>query len=199
MGNSVFRYFQEWLRVQMREEAYERYIRDAGEAAAARAAMAAGGGIPPRGPFWRGRAWMRHHLPGGSSNGVEHDLFHDLEESYDNGLLHDDSHTSSKASTSSDHYNSHLDDTENNQPGASQRKYPKLWELAKAEGDRDFIDWLGKHIWTYVGLAAPLLGAPGPLRSVLSGENMGLPFTDAEARALELCKLNIFMFLILLF
>lgn len=50
---------------------------------------------------------------------------------------------------------------------------------------------LGKHIWTYVGLAAPLLGAPGPLRSVLSGENMGLPFTDEEARILELCKLNL--------
>ena len=39
-----------------------------------------------------------------------------------------------------------------------------------------------------VGLAAPMLGAPGPLRSVLSGENMGLPFTDEEARGLELCE-----------
>jgi hypothetical protein len=39
-----------------------------------------------------------------------------------------------------------------------------------------------------VGLAAPLLGAPGPLRSVLSGENMGLPFTNEEARGLELCE-----------
>ena len=50
---------------------------------------------------------------------------------------------------------------------------------------------LGKHIWTYVGLAAPLLGAPGPLRSVLSGENMGLPFTDEEARGLELCEFTL--------
>jgi len=35
-------------------------------------------------------------------------------------------------------------------------------------------------------LSAPMLGAAGPLRSVLSGENMGLPFTDEEARVLEL-------------
>ena len=54
------------------------------------------------------------------------------------------------------------------------------------EGDSEWIDWLAKHIWTYVGLAAPLLGAPGPLRAVLSGENMGLPFTDEEARVMEL-------------
>ncbi len=59
------------------------------------------------------------------------------------------------------------------------------------EGDSEWIDWQGKHIWTYVGLAAPLLGAPGPLRAVLSGENMGLPFTDAEARVLELCEFEI--------
>jgi len=68
----------------------------------------------------------------------------------------------------------------------SNRKYPKLYELARVEGDTKWIDWLGKHIYTYVGLAAPLLGAPGPLRSVLSGENMGLPFTHEEARVLEL-------------
>ena len=59
------------------------------------------------------------------------------------------------------------------------------------------IDWLGKHIWTYVGLAAPLLGAPGPLRSVLSGENMGLPFTDEEARILELCKSTGYLYCLL--
>ena len=47
------------------------------------------------------------------------------------------------------------------------------------------------HHWfcqIIIGLAAPLLGAPGPLRSVLSGENMGLPFTEEEARGLELCE-----------
>ena len=41
----------------------------------------------------------------------------------------------------------------------SVKKYPKLWELAKIDGDSEWIDWLGKHVWTYVGLAAPLLGA----------------------------------------
>lgn len=174
MGNAVFRYFQEWLRVQMREEAYERYVRDAEDAAAARVAMAAvataGDVVPPRGPFWRGRAWVRHNLPGGVS-----------------GSDFDDSNDNEEPNFTHDTDKQHKSDGQ----ARSQRKYPKLWELAKAEGDRDFIDWLGKHIWTYVGLAAPLLGAPGPLRSVLSGENMGLPFTDEEARSLELCELTL--------
>ena len=71
---------------------------------------------------------------------------------------------------------------------SGNREYPKLYAIAKVEGDSEWLDWIGKHIWTYVGLAAPLLGAPGPLRSVISGENMGLPFTDEEARVLELCE-----------
>lgn len=185
MGNSVFRYFQEWLRVQLREEAYSRYVHDAEEAAAVRAAMAAGAtdGVPPRGPFWRGRAWVRHHLPGRvSDDGMEHAFSTFLEEYDDVDLQPQKDHDKEKISSI---YNENKDD---NQPKDSKRKYPKLWELAKIDGDRDFIDWLGKHIWTYVGLAAPLLGAPGPLRSVISGENMGLPFTDEEARTLELCK-----------
>ncbi|KAL3769207.1 hypothetical protein ACHAWO_000853 [Cyclotella atomus] len=180
MGNSVFRYFQEWLRVQMREEAYERYVQNAEETIAARASMAAsastGDFIPPKGPFWRGRAWVKHYLPSGTSDREDEPydlLFEDLEVSDD---------TESDDSADSSKHNQRYDE----QPDGSRRKYPKLWELAKADGDRDFIDWLGKHIWTYVGLAAPLLGAPGPLRSVLSGENMGLPFTDEEARTLEL-------------
>ena len=78
--------------------------------------------------------------------------------------------------------------SKNEEEESGNREYPKLYAIAKVEGDSEWLDWIGKHIWTYVGLAAPLLGAPGPLRSVISGENMGLPFTDEEARVLELCE-----------
>ena len=64
----------------------------------------------------------------------------------------------------------------------------QFWELAMHEGDEAYLKWMEAHIWTYVGLAAPLLGAVNPLRSVISGENMGLPFTDEVARKLELSK-----------
>lgn len=201
MGNSVFRYFQEWLRVQLREEAYDRYVRDAEEAAAARVAMAAvatvGDIVPPRGPFWRGRAWVRHHLHGGvSGSELEQDTI-DLRVNKDEEESTDDFNSSETSNLASQ--NTQYRDTYSQQKSeeltTSQRQYPHLWELAKVEGDKDFIDWLGKHIWTYVGLAAPLLGAPGPLRSVLSGENMGLPFTDEEARKLELCKFNVMHYL----
>ena len=55
--------------------------------------------------------------------------------------------------------------------------HDQLWELAVDEGDATWLKWVETHIWTYVGLGAPQLGAPGPLRSVISGETMGLPIS----------------------
>ena len=46
--------------------------------------------------------------------------------------------------------------------------------------------WLRKHIWGYLAYAAPLLGAPGAIKSVLSGHTFGLTVTEAQARELEL-------------
>lgn len=46
--------------------------------------------------------------------------------------------------------------------------------------------WLRKHIWGYIAYAAPLLGAPGAIKSVLSGHTFGLTVTEAQARELEL-------------
>jgi hypothetical protein len=64
----------------------------------------------------------------------------------------------------------------------------QLWELATHEGDDNFRDWVENHIWTYIGLSAPMLGAVNPLRAVISGENMGLPIADEIAREMELSK-----------
>ena len=175
MGNAVFRYFLEWLRVQMQNEAYARYAQQA-EHAIATAAVSS----HHRGPFWRGRA-IYHNIVGGKENDTAADedkIFVDFTRAVE---------PDEKSKSTEQNKESRLEkeEDETNSLG-SARKYPKLWELAKMEGDSQWIDWLGKHVWTYVGLAAPLLGAPGPLRSVLSGENMGLPFTDEEARLLEL-------------
>lgn len=176
MGNSVFRYFLEWLRVQMREEAYERYVQQASVAAATAATQAA----TNRGPFWRRRALYRRLVHGPV----------DLEDSpsgdaQDEHVLHEAEHATGP---DDDDSASSEGQEEFDADGKTSRKYPQLYELAKIEGDAEWIDWLGKHIWTYIGLSAPLLGASGPLRSVLSGENMGLPFTHEEARGLELCE-----------
>ena len=150
MGNLVFRYFLEWLRSQLREEAYSRYVQNAERTENHDES------VIHRSPFWVRRAFV------GNEEGLANANEFQYMDAADN--------KSGKSSSSA----------------KSQRKYPKLWELAKAEGDGDWIAWQGKHIWTYIGLAAPLLGAVGPLRSVLSGENMGLPFSHEEARVLEL-------------
>lgn len=64
----------------------------------------------------------------------------------------------------------------------------QLRALAKEEGDAKWVEWLETHIWTYIGLSAPMLGAVNPLRSVISGENMGLPISDAAARNMEVSE-----------
>lgn len=149
MGNSVFRYFQEWLRVQMREEAYERYVRRAEEVAASRATMATTGDVvPPRGPFWRGTAWVRHYLPGGySGDDIVHDNLSNQMQEYGDGEIDILQPFETEASDDDDvedschqPYNHEQNENYGDLPEVSQRKYPKLWELAKAEGDRDWID-----------------------------------------------------------
>ena len=46
--------------------------------------------------------------------------------------------------------------------------------------------WMRKHIWSYIGMAAPLLGSPGALKSVMSGHQFGLTITEMQARELQL-------------
>jgi hypothetical protein len=170
----------------MQEEAYERYVQQT-EQAVVTAAEASSNN---RGPFWRGRALYRGliNLPGGiggrgnNTTADVNDLLEEFTRAFESDTI---SATTEKDSSNQSKENKQNDD-EAITADSTARKYPKLWELAKIEGDSEWIDWLGSHVWTYVGLAAPLLGAPGPLRSVLSGENMGLPFTDEEARILEL-------------
>jgi hypothetical protein len=41
----------------------------------------------------------------------------------------------------------------------SESRHDSLWELAKMEGETNWYEWIETHIWTYVGLFAPSLGA----------------------------------------
>jgi len=52
--------------------------------------------------------------------------------------------------------------------------------------------WLARHVWGYIALSPPLLGAPGALRSVLSGESFGVPITEAQAREMQVRVLRCF-------
>lgn len=177
MGNNVFRYFLKWLRVQMREEAYRRFVEHAELATSSQPTTRAAGWGPV---FWRRRTFRRH------ANNAEDDA--DILEADENKTPNDYSlHDLAQMFDDQDqHFMATLEqnsDDEVNESGLDDsigRKFPQLYELAMVEGDINWIAWQDKHIWTYVGLAAPLLGAPGPLRSVLSGENMGLPFTHEE-------------------
>ena len=40
--------------------------------------------------------------------------------------------------------------------------------------------WVRKHVWAYIGIAAPLLGSPGALKSVMSGHTFGLTISEAQ-------------------
>ncbi len=158
----------------MREEAYKRFVEHSELTPSAQSTARAVGWVPI---FLRRRTFRR------LANNAEDDTDMILERGtkdipYDSSLydlsrfLEDEKHHLQQKSA--------IKETESGLGDNTGRKLPQLYELAQVEGDLNWIAWLDKHIWTYVGLAAPLLGAPGPLRSVLSGENMGLPFTHEE-------------------
>ena len=171
MGNSVFRYFLKWLRVQMREETYMRYVKQAEQSSSTQTAASGGAA------FWRRGALSKRFI-NINKPGEAEDISEDNDDNIPEAIHDEDFNSATKQENQ--------ENNEDKRPNG--RKFPQLYEIAKVEGDKQWLEWLGNHIWTYVGLAAPLLGAPGPLRSVLSGENMGLPFSDEEARILELCE-----------
>lgn len=200
----MFRFFLEWLKNEMHEEAYARLVKQA-----------------ERREMTMRTQQIRELNNAGSSPGwvnvntqaisepkdatVEYgvtDQMYKLANSFVSSL--DDMWQSyvagvdeETAARSDDEEKNESDDTKQEQDnieGSDQsdqnkkRKHPQLWELAQAEGDDEWLEWIKNHIWTYIGLSAPLLGAANPLRAVLSGENMGLPMTEKNARSMELCK-----------
>jgi Lecithin:cholesterol acyltransferase len=159
MGNVVFRYFLEWLRQEMRQESYGQYLKRA-ERRAKKQNVQQVQNQPKK-----AEGDPASVLPGWMSGVV----------------------------TGFDEWWSAYFSAQESSTGQSDEanvdgRHPQLWELAKIEGDGNWIEWIEEHIWTYVGLSAPLLGAINPLRAVLSGENMGLPISDEVARAMEISK-----------
>lgn len=156
MGNTVFRYFLRWLRRELRAEAYQRLVREAQRRATA----------PPT----------------------------PKPENATPSSTHSAEHAAAAAAASPLLPPGWMQPTTVGGGGgaavaaaaAGARPADALWARAVAEGDAQWSEWIEAHIWTYVGLSAPLLGAVNPLRAVISGENMGLPVTDPDARAMEL-------------
>ena len=114
MGNVIFRYFLQWLRAELQEEAYDRYlkkVRRRVQVKASNSDMVL--------PFWMKNVGE-----------TEEDILKVIREG---------------------------------------GRHEKLWELGQMEGETNWYEWIETHIWTYVGLSAPLLGAPNPLRAVISG------------------------------
>lgn len=59
-------------------------------------------------------------------------------------------------------------------------------EWIKLNDKKQWRIWLRKHVGGFIGFAAPLLGSPGSVKSVLSGHTFGLTITEAQAREMEL-------------
>lgn len=205
MGNLVFRYFIEWLRVQMREEVFNEYIQRANRRAVTlkkqkEQQLALGiSSQPPQQPqnSDESKSWTSSSTLSGWMSGIATEV----DEWYDwfmaeGGSRHykEDSSSENKEqeplkSDGNDGNGNNGNDprTAANNGGNTMRRN-QLWELAKHEGDEKWLQWLETHIWTYVGLSAPMLGAVNPLRAVISGENMGLPIQDNVAREMEISK-----------
>jgi hypothetical protein len=187
MGNSVFRYFLLWMKQQMRNEAYQR-ITSLSKRRAQRQKQKMQQQQQQQQQQYSSSSKPQDVIinQGGWLSSVT-TSFDDLWTSYFGDRGDTATNQESFSSASEPQESSHTKTT--NSPTSPSHK-SQIWELAMHEGDEAYLKWMEAHIWTYVGLSAPLLGAVNPLRSVISGENMGLPFTDDVARRLELSKLR---------
>lgn len=203
MGNNVFRYFLEWLRNEMHEEAYVRYVKQAKQRerkirAQHKTDVGAGQSLVQLSllgwtaslPGWMGGQPHSDYEFLAAEPTVEDEQIYDttnsLNNEYDDFFTeHFPENKEEKLSASTSAY-SHSGGKGSSDSSVRQGKHSKLWELAKIEGDTSWLEWINSHIWTYVGLSAPLLGAMNPLRAVISGENMGMPMTEESARKMEL-------------
>ena len=145
MGNSVFRYFLEWLKNELHEEAYTRLLKsfDKRESIYRRPKKEESTAFVNPGIVSTAKTILQTYFTG--------------EENQQNNVQ----------------AGNVFEDFRQWQKSNDGKKHPQLWELAQAEGDEAWLDWIHDHIWTYIGLSAPLLGAINPVRAVVSGENMG--------------------------
>ena len=247
MGNLVLRYFLDWLRVQMREEAYEEYIARARRREQRRKKAEdqranhhhqqqqqqqqqqqrdverrelqqrhvqdlerlqqnvegneASSADPPSPPGVNDAesyvipGWVIAALPG-LDNVLGWVASFGQEESHGPGEIDapDDASIFAKGNGQATPDASSIQPSEEDEmtrstgDGEDEQRNTQLRELAIEEGDAKWLEWIEQHLWTYIGLSAPLLGAINPLRAVLSGENMGLPISDDVARYMEVSK-----------
>jgi len=167
MGNNVFRYFLEWLKHEMHDEAYKRLVK----------------AIEKRDKPYRGRikeeptAFVGPNRAGSQSSlnsnepivqfnvkdqmyTIANSVVNSIDELWHTYFPGQDSGNYVKSDSILDDY------SEWHQLNNGER-HPKLWELAQAEGDEKWLDWIHDHVWTYIGLSAPLLGAINPVRAVI--------------------------------
>jgi hypothetical protein len=195
MGNNVFRFFLEWLKNEMHEEAYARLVQKADRREMAMRAKNIGASNTGNGPGW---IYSEAISENKDANAVEYsvtDQMYTLATSFVGSLdeiwqsyVGGEQEIEDQDDVDKDAENEDVESKPDEPLPTNAKEHPHLWELAQAEGDDLWLQWINDHIWTYIGLSAPLLGAINPLRAVLSGENMGLPMTEENARGMELCK-----------
>jgi hypothetical protein len=201
MGNAVFRYFLEWLRLEMRKETlaelmegWERRKKSQSHAKQKIQQDASDSGSIDTGDEGHRPGWVggtsstgtppvpAQHSPQeritAFASGLKSGIFNTFMKAHfdDDHSANDEERNTIQDSANDEERNtvqdtdSQIKDKDSND--ADDLLRAQLVELSKIEGDTKWLQWLQNHIWTYVGLSAPLIGAVNPLRAVLSGENM---------------------------
>jgi len=200
MGNVIFRYFLEWLKVEMREEAYRGYVKRSKRKAQnlkkqkqqhkqyqqqQQQNRQYSSSSPQKNDVEDASSWTSSYMSGWVA-GIVANVSAEVDEWYDWLTDEDGQPTKIKGNPDKSASSGTKSSNINNDDDDDEYRQTQFWEVAKIEGDEKWIEWLQTHIWTYVGLSAPMLGALNPLRAVISGENMGLPINDDIAREMEL-------------
>lgn len=171
MGNTVFRYFLEWLKNELHEEAYKRLVKSIKKRESAYRAKESTAFVGP--------GWISSQSNTATSNeNVKSDesivqfnvkdQMYTIANSFVSGI---DGLLQTYFPGEENKKKSQFEYIDNNfrewQKANKGKKHPQLWELAQTEGDEDWLDWIHDHVWTYIGLSAPLLGAINPVRAVI--------------------------------
>ena len=154
-GNLIFRYFIEWLRIELREEAFDGYVKRAKRKAQSmkkqqqhqqnykkhqeqleQKKVKQKIASKQEQKIVENDSWM----PGWVTSTLE-DVSAEVDEWYD--WLTNDASDGPESGT-----NKQTNEPEEEEEEEIDYRQTQLWELAKLEGDEKWIEWLQTHVWT---------------------------------------------------
>ena len=158
-GNLIFRYFIEWLRIEMREEAFQGYVKRAKRKAQTlkkqqqqQQQYQQQYKNKQKNPTQQDQkladsdpSWTSSYMPGWVTSTLA-DVSAEVDEWYD--WLTEEEKDRRESDSKGDQSNGSTGNNGDDDDDDIDYRQTQLWEVAKIEGDEKWIEWLHTHIWS---------------------------------------------------